>query len=89
MQGATPALVERHRREPVFRPPPEQPLGRLAATKAVVHIADTLAEPPSMRGRLNRLTGARTILNVMEDNAGEDIPLALRCVRRSTSDRRL
>jgi len=64
MQGATAAFVERHRREPVFRPEPGQPLGRVAATKAAVHIADTLAEPPSMRGRLNELTGARTILNV-------------------------
>src|SRR5271165_5291355 len=52
MQGATPAFVERHRREPLFRPKPEHPLGRLAAAKAVVHIADTLAEPASMRGRL-------------------------------------
>jgi hypothetical protein len=61
MQGATPAFVERHRREPLFRPKPKHPLGRLAAAKAVVHIADTLAEPASMRGRLNELTGARTI----------------------------
>jgi hypothetical protein len=48
MQGATPAFADRHRREPRFRPKPEHPLGRLAATKAVIHIADALTEPPSM-----------------------------------------
>ncbi len=70
MQGATPEFAEAHRREPMFRPLPEHPLGRLAATKMVVHIADILAEPPAMRGRLNRLTGARTLLNVpmLKDN---------------------
>jgi GAF domain-containing protein/DNA-binding response OmpR family regulator len=64
MQGATPEFAEMHRREPMFRPHPDVPIGRLATTKAVVHVADTLAEPPAMRGRLNQLTGARTILNV-------------------------
>ena len=64
MQGATPGFAERHRREPLFSPKPEHPLGRLAKTKKTVHIADTLAEPPAMRGRLNELAGARTILTV-------------------------
>jgi signal transduction histidine kinase/CheY-like chemotaxis protein len=70
MQGATPEFAEAHRREPMFRPLPEHPLGRLAAMKTVIHTADTLAEPPAMRGRLNRLTGARTLLNVpmLKDN---------------------
>jgi signal transduction histidine kinase/CheY-like chemotaxis protein len=70
MQGATREFAEMHRHEPMFRPSPEAPMGRLASRKAVVHIADTLAEPTSIRGRLNRLTGARTILNVpmLKDN---------------------
>ncbi len=64
MQGATPAFAEMHRREPVLRPAPEHPLGRLAGTKRIVHVVDTLAEPPAVRGRLHQLAGARTILNV-------------------------
>jgi GAF domain-containing protein/CheY-like chemotaxis protein len=64
MQGAPPAFAEMHRDEPPLRPDPEHPLGRLARTKAIIHIADSLAEPPSVRGRLHRLAGARTIINV-------------------------
>ena len=38
--GAPPAYVELRRREPVFRPVPEHPLGQIAATRQVFHIAD-------------------------------------------------
>ena len=41
MHGAPPAYVELRQREPVIRPPPEHPLGRIANTKQVVHVPDT------------------------------------------------
>jgi hypothetical protein len=51
MQGATPALVERHRREPVFRPDPEQPLSRVGVRifKAVrIHKRGRSGQIPAM-----------------------------------------
>jgi GAF domain-containing protein len=37
---APPAYVESRKRDPVIRPPPDAPLGRVASTKQIVHIAD-------------------------------------------------
>src|SRR5262249_20185805 len=48
----------------VLRPGPEHPLGRLARTNQIIHVADILAEPEDARGGLATLAGARTILNV-------------------------
>jgi signal transduction histidine kinase len=69
MYGAPPAFVEARRNQPVSRPHPNVPLGRLAATKQVVHIPDITKE----QGYIDRsptfavladLAGARTLLNV-------------------------
>ena len=38
-------LAEARRREPLLRPPPDAPLGRVATTKQVVHIADLRTTP--------------------------------------------
>ena len=40
MHNPPPALAEARQREPLVQPPPDTALGRLAATKQVVHIAD-------------------------------------------------
>jgi GAF domain-containing protein len=64
LYGAPVGYAELREREPVIAPPPQHSLGRLANTKQVVHIADTLAEPPTARGRLADLAGARTLLIV-------------------------
>ena len=37
---APPAYVESRKRDPVIRPPPDAPLGRVASTKQIVQIAD-------------------------------------------------
>ena len=37
---APPAYVESRKRDPAIRPPPDAPLGRVASTKQIVHIAD-------------------------------------------------
>ena len=37
---APPAYVEARKRDPAVRPPPDAPLGRVASTKQIVHIAD-------------------------------------------------
>ena len=52
LYGAPVGYAKLREREPVIAPPPEHSLGRLANTKQVVHIADTLAESPTARGRL-------------------------------------
>src|SRR5262249_40357489 len=51
-------------RDPVFRPHPEAPLGRLARTKNVVHVDDILAQPAHAQGGLAKSAGARTLLIV-------------------------
>ena len=50
MLGLPPAHVEERQREPVIRPAPEDPLGRLARTKQVVHIADLREETAYIKG---------------------------------------
>jgi GAF domain-containing protein len=50
MHGLSRAHVEEREREPVIRPGPEDPLGRLSRTKQVVHIADLRGEQAYIRG---------------------------------------
>jgi class 3 adenylate cyclase/putative methionine-R-sulfoxide reductase with GAF domain len=72
MSNAPPAYAELRRREPVLRRPnPRTAIGRAAATKQTVQIADVEAEPgyfdplPGFGGtQMPALTGARTIVAV-------------------------
>ena len=71
MHGAPQAFVEKRRRNPLIRPPPQTTLGRVMATKQPVQIADILNEPhyfdvPSGYSAvlLTKLSGARTVLAV-------------------------
>jgi class 3 adenylate cyclase/putative methionine-R-sulfoxide reductase with GAF domain len=64
LHGAPAAYEELRAREPVIVPKAAQGLGRLASTKQVVHIADSLSEPPEARGGLAQLAAARTLLIV-------------------------
>jgi class 3 adenylate cyclase len=67
--NAPPAYVELRRRQPMVRPGPSHPLGRLAATKQVQHIADIRTEAgyrerdPSYVAMIE-LAGVRTLLIV-------------------------
>src|SRR5262249_5361738 len=74
MQNAPPALVEAYTHD-VIRPPPDAPLGRVAATKQVAHVADI----KTMQSYMDRdpfivsaveLAGYRTVLSVpmLKDN---------------------
>ena len=45
MHNAPAAYVEARQREPLIRPPPNTPLGRILRTRQTAHIADCLAEP--------------------------------------------
>jgi signal transduction histidine kinase len=66
--NAPPAYVEARMRDPLLRPPPDAPLGRVAITKQVVHIADIkttrsyIERHPFLRAA--DLAGYRTILAV-------------------------
>ena len=40
IQNAPPAFVEAYRRNGLLRPPPDAPLGRVAATKQVAQVLD-------------------------------------------------
>jgi GAF domain-containing protein/DNA-binding response OmpR family regulator len=68
LHGAPPAFAEARRREPLRRPTPTTGLGRVAATKQPVQIADVRADPAytsdPQRRELLDLAGARTLLNV-------------------------
>src|SRR5215831_14440059 len=68
LHGAPPAFAEARRREPLRRASPTTGLGRVAATKRPVQIADVRAEPAytsdPQRRELLDLAGARTLLNV-------------------------
>ena len=76
MQGLPPVHVEERQREPVIRPSPEDPLGRLARTKGVVHIADLREDEayiggyPPLRAVVDA-GGGRTLLVVpmLKDDA--------------------
>src|SRR5262249_27997428 len=63
------AHLEERRREPVIYPGPELPLGRIAHTRHIVHIADIRTEPAYVEGsptfvQLADAGGARTLLLV-------------------------
>ena len=62
--GAPPAYIKLRQREPVFRPGPEHPLSRMAATKQVTHISNTTTMPEQAHDRLVDLAGAKTLLEV-------------------------
>jgi class 3 adenylate cyclase len=74
--GLPPAHVEHRQRYPVIRPTPEDPLGRLARTKQVVHIADLRENEayikgfPPLRGLVD-VGGGRTLLDVPMLKEGE------------------
>ena len=76
MHGLSPAQVEQRQRFPVIRPTPEDPLGRLARTKQVVHIADLREDEayikgfPPLRGLVD-VGGGRTLLDVPMLKEGE------------------
>ena len=64
-----PAFAETFLRNPVIKPPPSDPLGRLALTRQFVHVADVRQEPDYVAGfppivELAQLGGARTLLLV-------------------------
>jgi two-component system NtrC family sensor kinase len=67
--NAPPAYVEARTREPVLRPPPDTPVGRIAATRQLVQIADIKTIPsyieghPFVRAAVD-LAGYRTVLAV-------------------------
>ena len=63
------AHVEERRREPIIYPGPELPLGRVARTRQIVHIADVRTEQAYIEGEptfvgLADAGGARTLLLV-------------------------
>ncbi len=69
LNGLPAALAEERQRAPIVRPGPEIPLGRLALTKQVIHIADIRNEQAYLDGfppivALVDLGGARTLLLV-------------------------
>jgi signal transduction histidine kinase len=64
-----PAFAETFVRNPVIYPPPIDPLGRLIATRQLVHVIDVKQEPAYLTGfppivELVELGGARTLLLV-------------------------
>ena len=77
LHGTSPAFTELRAREPIFHPNPTllSPLGRIARSKQLVHVADCRAEQAYIEGdpgfvALVDLAGARTILVVpiLRDN---------------------
>ena len=69
LHGLPPALADQRQRGMVVRPDPEIPLGRLARTKQLLHIADIRTEQGYIKGLqplvgLADLGGARTLLTV-------------------------
>jgi signal transduction histidine kinase len=69
LSGLSPAHVEERRGEPIIRPGPEAPLGRLASTRQTIHIADIRTEQAYIEGftplvALADAGGARTLLLV-------------------------
>jgi GAF domain-containing protein len=71
LPNAPPSYAEMRQREPVFRPTPTTAIGRAAATRQAVQIADVQAEPgyfyplPGFSGQqMPAITGARTVIAV-------------------------
>jgi hypothetical protein len=75
LHNAPAAFAEERRRNPVLRPHPGTGLGRVAATKQTVQIADAQAEPAyhadPARAAFLQLAGARTFVTVpmLKDSA--------------------
>jgi GAF domain-containing protein len=75
MHGAPPAYAEARKRDPLFRPPPDSTLGRIALTKQAVHIADITTIPSYIERNpfvvnVVELAGYRTVVGVpmLKDN---------------------
>src|SRR5262249_23878762 len=75
LHNAPPAYAAARRHEPLLRPPPDAPLGLLAATKQVAHIPDLTKIPSYIEGNPFvvvgvELGGYRTVLAVpmLKDN---------------------
>ena len=75
LHNAPPAYAELRRRDPIIHPHPKSGLGRLVATKQVVHIADILEDEGYLAGAsisvaIFKTAGARTLLVVpmLKDN---------------------
>src|SRR5258707_312678 len=91
-----PAFAEPFSRNRVISPPPTDPLGRLALTRQLVHVADVRQEPDYLAGfppivELVQLGGARTILLVpmlKEDSLGGVIAIFRQTVH-SFSDKQI
>ena len=69
LHGIPPTLSAARPRDQIFRFDPEAPLGRLAGTKRLVHVADITEEPSYRKGfrplvELADIFGARTLLLV-------------------------
>jgi GAF domain-containing protein len=69
LHGLPPALAAERRPDMVFSPDPALPLGRVARTKQIIHIADITTEPGYIQGdrtmaSLADAGGARTLLVV-------------------------
>jgi signal transduction histidine kinase len=87
-----PAFAETFTRNPVIYPPPSDPLGRLALSRQLVHVADVRQEPDYVAGfppivELSELGGARTLLLVpmlKEDNLVGVIAIFRQTVRLFT-----
>ena len=75
LHNAPAAFAEERRRNPVLRPHPGTGLGRVAATKQPVQIADAQAEPAyhadPARAAFLQLAGARTFVTVPMLKEGE------------------
>jgi signal transduction histidine kinase len=75
LHGVSPALADMRQREKIFHIDPETPLGRLAKTKRLVHVADATTDPAYLKGlqpfkQFVDIGGARTLLQVpmLKDN---------------------
>jgi signal transduction histidine kinase len=87
-----PAFAETFSRAPIIVPPPSDPLGRLSATRRLVHVTDVKLEPDYLAGfppivELAELGGARTMLLVpmlREDNLDGAIAIFRQDVRLFT-----
>ena len=68
--GAPAAYVKMRPPEVAYQVHPEHPLGRIAATKQIVHVPNIAAAPEHARGPLSELAGARTLFCVpmLKDN---------------------
>jgi GAF domain-containing protein len=75
MHGAPPAYAEARKRDPLFRPPPDSTLGRIAITKQAVHTTDIRTTPSYIERNpfvvhVVELAGYRTVVGVpmLKDN---------------------